>query len=238
MIKVDLDKLLHQRIITKCKSLYENGHYPQAAFESMKQVELALKEKTETEDGKKLFGSRLVNQLFGSKKGIKLNVSLGDEMQKQAKLLFEGAFSYYRNYAAHDGNKIDGIICFRIMILASELLDIIGASVINFKEIGGVKGLIEQKIFENEMQLYKLLSILSSQIFPDETFDGMFEELAESGFSDQHYQAVFDLGLVEYHEDLSDHNVHGETINSDIFGWFELTSEGRKILAQIQNSNH
>jgi len=150
MIKVDLDKLLHQRIINKCKSLYENGHYPQAAFESMKQVELALKEKTETEDGKKLFGSRLVNQLFGSKKCIKLNVSFGDEMQKQAKLLFEGAFSYYRNYAAHDGSKIDRIICFRIMILASELLDIIGASAINFKEIGGVKGLIEQKIFDNE----------------------------------------------------------------------------------------
>ena len=39
MTKIDIDKLLHHRIIDKCKSLYEDGHFPQAAFESMKQVE-------------------------------------------------------------------------------------------------------------------------------------------------------------------------------------------------------
>jgi len=65
-MKIDIDKLLHQRIIDKCKPLYEDGHFPQTAFESVKQVELALKE--ESEVGEKLFGVRLVSQLFGSGK--------------------------------------------------------------------------------------------------------------------------------------------------------------------------
>ncbi len=43
MTKIDLDELLHQRIIDKRKSLYDDGHFPQAALESMKQVELAIK---------------------------------------------------------------------------------------------------------------------------------------------------------------------------------------------------
>ncbi len=47
MAKIDIDRLLHRRIIDKYKSLYEDGYFPQAAFESMKQVELALKQKSE-----------------------------------------------------------------------------------------------------------------------------------------------------------------------------------------------
>lgn len=50
MVKIDLDKLLHQRIIDKCQALYEDGHFPQAALEAMKQVEQALKEKAEIEE--------------------------------------------------------------------------------------------------------------------------------------------------------------------------------------------
>ena len=190
MTKIDLDELLHQRIIDKCKSLYEDGHFPQAALESMKQVELAIKEKTGI--GEKLFGVRLVNQVFGSEKGIKLKIPLGDELQKHAKTLFEGTFSYYRNYAAHDGSKIDETICIRVMVLASELLDLIGASSISFTEIGGVKGLIKQGIFDDESQIADLLSFLSSQGFPFEISDGMFEDLAERGYSDRQYQAIFD----------------------------------------------
>jgi hypothetical protein len=90
--KIDLDELLHQRIIDKCKSLHQDGHFPQAAFESMKQVELALKEKVEIRE--KLFGARLVDKLMGSGKSIKLKIPLGDELQEQAHILFKGAFSY------------------------------------------------------------------------------------------------------------------------------------------------
>lgn len=235
MTKIDLDELLHQRIIDKCKSLYEDGHFPQAALESMKQVELAIKEKTGI--GEKLFGVRLVNQVFGSEKGIKLKIPLGDELQKHAKTLFEGTFSYYRNYAAHDGSKIDETICIRVMVLASELLDLIGASSISFTEIGGVKGLIKQGIFDDESQIADLLSVLSSQEFPFEIFDGMFEDLAERGYSDRQYQAVFDLDLVEYHSEMRNHGFPGEPTEWDIFGWLELTPMGRKVLAQIRKSS-
>ena len=235
MTKIDLDELLHQRIIDKCKSLYEDGHFPQAALESMKQVELAIKEKTGI--GEKLFGVRLVNQVFGSEKGIKLKIPLGDELQKHAKTLFEGTFSYYRNYAAHDGSKIDETICIRVMVLASELLDLIGASSISFTEIGGVKGLIKQGIFDDESQIADLLSFLSSQEFPFEIFDGMFEDLAERGYSDRQYQAVFDLDLVEYHSEMRNHDFHGEPTVWDTYGWFELTPRGQKVLAQIRKSS-
>ena len=234
MIKIDLDKLLHQRIIDKCKSLYEDGHFPQAALESMKQVERALKEKVEIKE-EKLFGARLVDQLLRPGKGIKLKIPLEKEFQGQARLLFKGAFSYYRNYTAHDGSKINEKICIRVMMLASELLDLIEASSVSFTEIGGVKGLIKQGIFNNESQLFDLLSFLSSQVFPHEAFDGMFEDLAEKGYSERQYQAVFDLGLAKYHSEIGNHSFPGEPADWDTFGWLELTPEGRKVLAQIRS---
>jgi uncharacterized protein (TIGR02391 family) len=233
MLKIDLDKFLHQRIIDKCQPLYEDGHFSQAALEAMKQVERALKEKAEI--GEKLFGARLVDQLLGKGKGIKLRISLGEEFQEQARLLFKGAFSYYRNYAAHDGDKIDKKMCIRIMALASELLDLVGASSVSLAEIGGVKGLIEKGIFEDESRLSDLLSFLSRQVFPHETFDGMFENLAEKGYTERQYQAVFDLGLVQYHSEMRNHSCPKEPADWDSFGWLELTPEGRKVLAQIRN---
>lgn len=235
MIKIDPDKLLHQRVIDKCKSLYEDGHFPQAALESMKLVERALKEEAEVRD--KLFGARLVDQLFGSGKGIKLKIPLEERLREEARLLFKGAFSYYRNYAANNGSKIDETICIRVMVLASELLDLIEASSVSLAEIGGVKGLIEQGIFDDESQLSDLLSFLSSQVFPYETFDGVFEDLTERGYSERQYQAVFDLGFVESRSEIRNHSLPGELVDWDRFGWLELTPGGHKILAQIRNSS-
>lgn len=39
-----------------------------------------------------------------------------------------------------------------------------------------------------------------------EVFDGMFEGLAERGYTKTQYQIVFDSGLVEYHREMRDHN--------------------------------
>lgn len=199
----------------------------------MKQVELALKEKIDLKE--KLFGARLINHLFGSGKGIKLKIPLGDDLQEQAKSFFNGAFSYYRNYAAHDGSKIDEVICIRIMLIASELLDIINASAISFEEIGGIKGLIDRGIFNEESQISDLLAFLSSQVFPHEVFDGMFEDLAEKGFTDHQYQAIFDLGLIEYKSKISNHSFASEPADWGEFGWFELTKKGQEVLDKIQN---
>jgi len=237
-MKIELDIFLHPRILKKCISLYKNGFFPDAAFNAMKQVELAFKEKVGIEDEKQLFGARLYEKILGSGKSIKLKVPLGDELQKEAKELFKSVSSYYRNYLAHkEGNKVDKIICTRILIIASELLDLINASSISFTEIGGAEGLIKQGIFENESQLSNLLSFLSSQVFPHEAFNGMFEGLAERGYTKTQYQIIFDLDLVEYHSEIRNHSSPGELEDWDDFGWIELTPQGRKILAQIQNSS-
>jgi HEPN domain-containing protein len=238
-MKIELDIFLHPRILKKCISLYKNGFFPDAAFNAMKQVELAFKEKVGIEDHEKLFGARLYEKILGSGKSIKLRVPLGDDLQKEAKEVFKSMSSYYRNYLAHkEGNKVDKIICTRILIIASELLDLINASSISYTEIGGVKGLIKQEIFENESQLSNLLSFLSSQVFPHEAFDGMFEDLIREDYTKTQYEAVFDLGLIEYHSEIKDHSHPGEPEDWDDFGWIELTPLGRKVITQIKNSSN
>lgn len=236
-MRIDLNNLLHQRIIDKSISLYKDGYFPQAAMAAMKQVELAFKEKAGIEDEEKLFGVRLYEKYLGSGKSIKLKIPLGDNLQKEAKEVFKSVSSYYRNYLAHkEGNKVDKIICTRILIIASELLELIKASSISYTEIGGIEGLIKQGIFENKLQLSNLLSFLSSQVFPYESFDGMFEDLIRKDYTKIQYEAVFDLGLVEYHSESRDHSHPGEPEDWDDFGWIELTPQGRKVVAQIENS--
>lgn len=235
-MKIELDIFLHPRILKKCISLYKDGFFPEAAFNAMKQVELAFREKAGIEGEEKLFGVRLYEKFLGSGKSIKLKVPLGDELQKEAREVFKSVSSYYRNYLAHkEGNKVDKIICTRILIIASELLDLINASSISYTEIGGIEGLIRQGIFENKSQLSNLLSFLSSQVFPYESFDGMFENLIRENYTKTQYEAVFDLGLVEHHSEIRDHSHPGEPENWDEFGWIELTPQGQKVLDQLES---
>lgn len=232
-VEFGLDTILHQRIIDKCMPRYKDGQFFDAAYRSMNQVELALKEKSGT--GKKLFGKRLVEAVFGSKDGIKIIIPLADDLQEDALELFKGAFRYYRNYTAHKDNEINNVSCIRIMVLASELLDLIGASSISFTEIGGVKGLIKHGIFAEESQITDLLSFLSSQSCPDECFDGLFEDLYERGFTDHQFQSVFDLGLIEYKYKTMDYIFPKKPLDLDTFGWFELTPMGHMVLNKNKN---
>jgi len=235
-MKIELDIFLHPRILKKCISLYENGFFPDAAFNAMKQVELAFKEKVGIEDEKHLFGSRLYEKYLGSGKSIKLKVPLGDNLQKEAKEVFKSVSSYYRNYLAHkDGNKVGKISCMRILIVASELLDLINTSSISYTEIGGIEGLIKQGIFDNKLQLSNLLSFLSSQVFPHEDFSGIFEDLIREEYTKTQYEAVFDLGLIEYHSAIRDHSHPGEPEDWDDFGWIELTPQGQKVRDQLES---
>ena len=105
-------ELFHPRIISYCLPLFKDGYYQDAALRSMMQVEMALREKGIAP--KDRFGEKLVNWVLGSGEHITLSVPLGDDLQEKARILFKGAFGYYRNYAAHDGAKIDKTICFRI----------------------------------------------------------------------------------------------------------------------------
>ena len=236
-MNVEFETLLHPRVLKHCKQLVVDGHYKHASLEAMTQVELALKEKSGV---KNKFGVNLSSNLFGESKGIKLRVPFGEEMQKQAERLFSGAFSYYRNYAAHDGSKIDKHTCLRVTILASELLNLIGASALSFADVGGISGLVQTGVFSDREQLHKLLCFLDGHILPDHVCDGFYEDLAYKGFSDTQVQALIDTGLIEYFTksyvpselDQLDYNVHPP----DELGWFELTELRKEISTNLERN--
>jgi uncharacterized protein (TIGR02391 family) len=230
----DFEKILHPRVLRHCKQLFSDGHYQHASAESMKQVELALKEKSGL---KHKYGVRLTRSLFGKGEGIKLIVPFGEELQKQAEALFSGSFSYYRNYAVHDGSKIDETICMRILIIASELLDLIGASDISFADTGGVAGLIDTGRFQSKTHLYELLKYLDGVILPDHVSDGMYEDLSYMGLSEVDVIAVTNMGLVEY---ISEPYIPSELDKGDAvmppdeLGEFKLTTIGKAVLNDMK----
>ena len=123
----------------------------------MNQVELALKEKS---DDKKKYGLNLIEHLLGKGERIKLRMPFSEEMQSKTESYFKGTFSFYRNYAAHDGRKIDRAICLRTLVVASEL-NLIGASRVSFADIGGVPGLIKCGLFADRNDICRLLDFTS-----------------------------------------------------------------------------
>jgi uncharacterized protein (TIGR02391 family) len=231
-----VDKLLHPRIAKSCEKLFSDGHYPSAALEAMKQVELALKEKS---GEKNKFGIQLITKLLGEGKSVKLKMPFGEEMQKQTEDYFKGTFSFYRNYAAHDGSKFNQITCLRSLVVASELLELIGASEISFADIGGIPGFIKLGLFANESDVYGLLKFLSSYgSFPIDVVDGYFENLTEKGYDDTQVKALLDTDLIEFvigtrdYSNIPDDWIDDymeETRNEEI-GWWQLTKQGESVL--------
>ena len=233
----NLEELLHKRISTHCKKLVDNEHYQHAAFEAMKQVELAIKEKASV---KNKCGVLLIKEVFGPGRGIKLRIPFGAERQKQAKEYLVGTFSYYRNHAAHDGSNIDRKLCLRILIIASDLLDLIGASSLSFVDIGGVSGLIQSGVFTNKDQIHSLLTFLNYKVLPDHVCDGFYEDLASGGFSESQLQAMFDLGLAEYRTESYSpseiESIYDPAVPEEL-GIFELTELGNTVLNDFKKVN-
>lgn len=153
----ELRALLAPRITKHCLQLLQDGHFKHAAREAMVQVEMALKEKGRIEGIQ--YGATLIGNLFAGKEGVKLRVPLGEELQPKAEQYFRGVFSYYRNYTAHDGSKIGEKISLRILIIASELLDLIDASELTLADSGGVEGLVRAG-FGSTKRLRELLAVL------------------------------------------------------------------------------
>ncbi len=237
-MEVELEELLNPRVIKHCAPLYRDGHYKHAALEAMIQVEKALKEKAENGGDIKGYGVRLVTNLLGKGQGIKLRVPLGEGLQQQAEQLFRGAFAYYRNYTAHDGAKVDQRICLRIMVLASELLDLIGASTLSFADVGGIEGLVKAGAFKDKEELLSLLTFLDDYHLPDEVADGFYDEFYERGFRDSQLSAVIELDLVNYR--VEDYAVSFEEFATGFYpltiAWFELTDLGKKAVTEGTHS--
>jgi len=224
-----MDWLLHPRILNHCNKLYLDKHHKQAAAEAMTQVEQAVKEKSGI---KHMFGIPLMSHVFGEGRGIKLRVPLGEQMQKAAESYIKGTFAYYRNYAHHEGEKIDEIACLRVMIIASDLLDLVGASALSFAEIGGVQGLISKGIFPDARSLCEILEFLDGRALRSETCDGFYEALYARGHTEVQLRAVMDLGLAEYHCDrLADPKGQDDDI-----GIFDVTALGEATRNELAGS--
>ena len=80
-MEIQENEVFHPRIINSCLPLFYDGHYQHAALESMKQVEMALREKGIAP--KDRFGDRLVNWVLGSGEHITLSLPLGDDLQEK-----------------------------------------------------------------------------------------------------------------------------------------------------------
>ena len=226
---------LSPRIYKHCLKLWQDEHHMHAARESMIQVELALTEKGLVKDRK--FGKTLINSLFtigGKYKNIKLRVPLGDDLQEQAKSYFESVFTYYRNYLAHDGSKVDKNITLRVLIIASELLDLIDASYLSYEDLGGIEGLLKTEVFDSEGQLFGVLKTCDSYALPHHDAEGLREEIFENyGALDHHLDAVLELNLVSYTDCVITDKA--TLLNGvDELGWLELTDLGRQFIDKIE----
>jgi len=231
-MEIDVNDLFHSRVIETCLPLYKGEHYQHAALESMKQVEMALREKAIAP--KNLFGVHLVNWVMGHGEHITLDVPLGDDFQEKAHTLFKGAFGYYRNYVAHDGAKIDKTVCLRIMVLASELLDLIAASNRSFEGIGGISGILKAGIFKNAQEFKDLLVFLSGQQFIEDDYSEYELELKGRGFTKVQEEAIFDFGFLQYDTWESGIDYEAGIFDSTSGGDVTLTDEGARVLEELE----
>jgi uncharacterized protein (TIGR02391 family) len=224
---------LSPRIQKHCLKLWQDAHYKHAAREAVVQVELALKEKGMVKNGK--FGKTLIDSLFtvGDKhKTVKLRVPLGDDLQEQARNYFASVFAYYRNYLAHDGSKIDENSALRVLVIASELLDLIDASYLSYADLGGIEGLLKTQVFDSEEQILGMLKTCDGYALLGHDADGLRETIFECyGALDHNLDAVFELDLVRY----IDTEFHDPDWGVDEGGWLELTDLGRQFIDEIQS---
>ncbi len=224
---------LSPRIQKHCLKLWQDQHYKHAAFEAIIQVELALKEKGMVKDGK--FGRTLIDSLFtigGRYKTVKLRVPLGDDLQEQAKSYFASVFAYYRNYLAHDGSRIDKNSALRILVLASELLDLIDASSLSYTDLGGIEGLLKAKVFDGEEQLLGVLKTCDGYLLLGHQADGLRETIfLNYGALDHSLDAVFELDLVRY----IDTEFYDSDCGIEKAGWLELSDLGKQFIDEIQS---
>jgi uncharacterized protein (TIGR02391 family) len=236
---LEYELLLHPRVARSCKELYQNGHFKQVVQEAMNQVDKALQEKTGGPKQRK-YGVNLFRSVLGpGSKGIKLRVPFGEQMQTEAERLFISVFQYYRNYSVHDGALIDRTGCLRAMILASELLFLVDASLKNLDDVGGTKGLVDAGIFDSEKQL---LMGLHEWAAPEDSFVDLFvSSFYDEGYTEEQVEALIDLGLVENHSGPRVPNkgeIKSGEILSDRIEWFSLTEYGKKVCSGIRDHLH
>ena len=174
--------------------LFLDAHFRQAVAEAFLQVELAVQEKS----GNSFTGRTLIQHAFRSKSGPRLSLHHSEKATKAAKEFFEGAFSYYRNHAVHVGIGIDEGVCTRALMVASELLDLLQVSEIQFSTVSDLEKIAIGRGFSSIGSLFELLHSLDGRLLVDDCVDGLFEEFGGRGWGEEEFDFVFEAGLVRY----------------------------------------
>lgn len=234
-MQIDINNYLNPKIIHHCLLLFKNRHFTECAHTAMKQVEINLNKKGGVDGFKPAV--KTIDKIFSSGKGIRLKVPLGEKQKENAKLLFKGAFKYYRNYTAHNQERIDDKIAFRVMILASELLDLLDCCTLNLEELGGVDEIINIFQIQNSKKINQLLAFMNEQLILEDISDGLFEDLTSNGYSYEQYLKLFELDLV-YCEEVPCQKTESD-LDLKYLTYFKLTEMGHELLQKtaITDSN-
>ncbi|MEN6548089.1 MAG: TIGR02391 family protein, partial [Armatimonadia bacterium] len=208
--------------------LVEGGHYSHAARQAMILVEEELKRKS---GASRQYGQRLAQKAFGGATPLQLRVALGEDAQKDASKFLEGAFGYYRNHVMHTSADIGQTKCMMILMIATELMELIGASRLAFHGMETLQQLLDCGKVSDATQLRRLLEYLDQNTTPDEAFDGLWEDLASMSMGEEHLELVADLGLVEWTRDLPGPEWPlNDPFRPDFLDTVELTADGQEML--------
>jgi len=226
-----IEKLLAPRVLKNCVPLFKDGYFEESARKAMLLVEIALKEKGKFKDRNvKKFGKNMIKELFKGAKII-LRVPLGEELQDQAQEYFSGVFSYYRNYLMHEVGQIDEKIALRILIIASELLELIDASDLTLKDLEDIEGLVQIGEFKSVERLRSLLTLLNNYDMPESSYDALYEALTKNGFVPPELESAFALNLVEMHSEVyNEETKKSYVVGTETIEWITLTKLGQEVL--------
>lgn len=230
-MKMDIREYLNPKIEHHCIRLFENEHFPECAHTAMKQVELNLNKKLSIVDY--VPATKTINDKFSDGIGIRLKVPFGEEQQENAKLLFSGAFKYFRNYTAHQDANITKYTALRIMMIASELLDLLDICYLSLEEIGGLEEIKRVIEIKDDKAIEELLTFVDGQWIADDVCDGFFEDLARKGFGQDHYDKLFELNLMYYGFGACE-NVDDDPFCPEEIGFFRLTDLGKEVVDRIR----
>lgn len=122
----NLWKLLHPRLESVSKSLYESKHYADSVFSAMKEVNAVLKKKIKAQTGEELDGAKLMQKTFSLDKPYLLlgdiTTQSGKDLQQGYQMLFSGGIIGVRNPKAHENLTIDENRAIHLLFLTSLLM--------------------------------------------------------------------------------------------------------------------
>lgn len=154
----------------------------------------------------------------------------GPESQEAARAYFEGAFTHYRNQAAHGEGGFDEGRCARCLIIASDLLDLAEASAIAFSSEQDLCEMARRRGFPDVKSVQQLLEFLGGYTVLDEVVDGLFEEMAERGWGESELQFVFEAGLMEFVTTPISNPDINDPFCAEKLGVFTITPRGQNVI--------